>query len=58
MCTLLRLQVHHSSTECAVDKVDLSYIPGVAIRDFEVEVAKPKGLRHVQITESNLENLP
>uniref|UniRef100_A0A673CGC6 HAT C-terminal dimerisation domain-containing protein n=1 Tax=Sphaeramia orbicularis TaxID=375764 RepID=A0A673CGC6_9TELE len=28
--------------ECAVDKVDLSYIPGVSIRDFEVEVADLK----------------
>uniref|UniRef100_A0A673AMC9 HAT C-terminal dimerisation domain-containing protein n=1 Tax=Sphaeramia orbicularis TaxID=375764 RepID=A0A673AMC9_9TELE len=28
--------------ECAVDKVDLSSIPGVSIRDFEVEVADLK----------------
>uniref|UniRef100_A0A3Q3IES4 SPIN-DOC-like zinc-finger domain-containing protein n=1 Tax=Monopterus albus TaxID=43700 RepID=A0A3Q3IES4_MONAL len=28
--------------ECAVDKADLSYIPGVSIRDFEVEVADLK----------------
>ncbi|KAK7938604.1 hypothetical protein WMY93_001930 [Mugilogobius chulae] len=28
--------------ECAVDKVDLSYIPGVSVRDFEVEVADLK----------------
>lgn len=28
--------------ECTVDKVDLSYIPGVSIRDFEVEVADLK----------------
>lgn len=28
--------------EFAVDKVDLSYIPGVSVRDFEVEVADLK----------------
>uniref|UniRef100_A0A3Q3QYD0 HAT C-terminal dimerisation domain-containing protein n=1 Tax=Monopterus albus TaxID=43700 RepID=A0A3Q3QYD0_MONAL len=28
--------------ECAVDKADLSYIPGVSIRDFEVDVADLK----------------
>uniref|UniRef100_A0A3Q3JQM6 HAT C-terminal dimerisation domain-containing protein n=1 Tax=Monopterus albus TaxID=43700 RepID=A0A3Q3JQM6_MONAL len=28
--------------ECALDKADLSYIPGVSIRDFEVEVADLK----------------
>ncbi|XP_076810295.1 general transcription factor II-I repeat domain-containing protein 2B-like [Clavelina lepadiformis] len=28
--------------ECAVDEVDLSYIPGVSVRDFELEVADLK----------------
>ena len=28
--------------ECGVDKADLSYIPGVSIRDFEIEVADLK----------------
>lgn len=31
-----------SSLECAVDKADLSYIPGVSITDFELEVAALK----------------
>ena len=32
------------SHECAVNEVDLSYIPGVSIRNFELEVANLKVL--------------
>ncbi|GLD61856.1 general transcription factor II-I repeat domain-containing protein 2-like protein [Lates japonicus] len=35
-------RVHHPSNECSLNTADLSYIPGVSIRDFEAEVADLK----------------